>query len=87
VRTIRVVMTSLNPSVNYTSLWEVQAGLNPTALTVADAARALAIAGGLQGATPPDLTTLNVVESGVSRGAVDVADAVRVLRVASGLEL
>jgi len=85
VRTIQLSVTNLNPSVNYDSLWEVQAGLDPTALAQADARRALMIAAGLRAAGPADLEALNLVENPDSPGVVDMRDVAAILREVNGL--
>jgi hypothetical protein len=59
---------------------------SPSTLPLANALRALRIAGGLE-AAPGDISTLNVETTGASAGVIDVADAVRLLRAAVGAAL
>lgn len=85
VSTVVLSITNLNPSVNFDSLWEIQAALDATALGAADVQRALSIAAGFQSAGPNDLAALNVVENPDSPGVVDMQDVVAILREVSGL--
>lgn len=84
-RTVRIIMTNLNPSVNYASLWEIQAGLDPVTLTMDDAAQALRVASGLTAAAPDDMARLNTVRIGDASNVVDILDAVAVIRAVNGL--
>jgi hypothetical protein len=54
--------------------------------TVADAIRALRIAGGLQTGSTVDLQRLNIATLAPSSGLLDVLDAVRLARKVVGLE-
>jgi hypothetical protein len=61
---------------------EAQTGV----IGVADAIRALQIAGGLLPSAASDLTVLNVENTGASQNRIDVRDAVRLMRKAIGTD-
>lgn len=60
--------------------------LVPSYFTIADAATALRLAGGLGGSSPSVYTRLNVVADSPATGVVDLRDAIRIARKAAGLD-
>lgn len=70
---------------NYASLWQVQAGLDPVTLAIDDAAQAPRVAAGLSVVGPREMDRLNTVRTGDSSNVVDILDADAVTRAVNEL--